>query len=152
MSARLAHWALSLAAAIGCASPPPAAPTGPAEPPAPAPWSPDEGRGVASNDGGYWVTWLMGPEGVPLNEDFDIEVRVFDQTRAHRADDVEVRVDARMPAHGHGMLQDPELVELPDGALAVRGLRLHMIGRWELYVDLRRGPLTERAQFEIVLE
>lgn len=119
----------------------------------PAPWSPDEGHGVASNDGTYWVAYLLDPEEIPLNEDFDLVVRVFDgATRSRLQPDAEVAVDARMPAHGHGMLQDPVLEELPDGALRVRGLRLHMIGRWELYVDLTRGPFTERAQFEIVLE
>ena len=39
-----------------------------------------------------------------------------------------------------------------DGHFTVEGMLFHMVGRWELYLDVTRGPLTERAQFEVVLE
>jgi len=29
---------------------------------------------------------------------------------------------------------------------------LHMIGRWEIHVDVLNGPLIERAQFDLELE
>jgi hypothetical protein len=42
-------------------------------------------------------------------------------------------------------------LSIEDGVLVARGMLLHMIGHWELYVDLTRGPLTERAQFDFEL-
>ncbi len=123
------------------------------EPPPPPPWPPDEGRGTPSNAGTYWVS-VLGPEGdYPLNEEFDMVVRVLDgATRSRVVRDAAIRVDARMPAHGHGMKHDPTLDLQPDGSWLVRGMLLHMVGHWEIYVDLERGPITERAQLDVDLE
>ena len=116
------------------------------------PWSPDEGRGVQSNAAGYWVS-VLAPEAWPQNEEFDLVVRVLDgPTRRAVVRDAEIRVDARMPAHGHGMTRDATLEIQPDGSWLVRGMLFHMVGHWELYVDLRRGAITERAQIDIDLE
>ena len=123
-----------------------------------APWSPEEGWGTVSLDGSYWVTYLLHGEAVyddeiPLNEDFEVEVRVFDaETRSQTVGGVDVRVDAQMPIHGHGMKQDARAVRQPDGSWRAKPMLLHMTGPWEIHVDITRGALTERAQFEIDLE
>ncbi len=116
------------------------------------PWSPDEGRAVLSNAGSYWVSTL-GPAEWPQHEEFDLIVRVLDgPTRTRVVRDAAIRLDARMPAHGHGMTRDVALEPQPDGSWLARGLLFHMVGHWELYLDMRRGPITERAQFDIDLE
>jgi hypothetical protein len=120
---------------------------------APAPWPADEGVGILSNDGTYWVTYIGPADGLPLNADFELDVRVFDaETRTRTAGELAVVVDARMPAHGHGMNSAAEVTPDADGSFGVQGMLLHMTGHWELYVDITRGPLTERAQFDIDLE
>ena len=127
----------------------------PVEPPAlRASWSADEGVGGLSNSESYWVSYLLNDIAeVPLNETFDLTVRVVDpETKEFVAASDAIRVDARMPAHGHGMKQDPVVEQNPDGSYTVRGMLLHMTGHWELYVDLRRGAVTERAQFDIDIE
>jgi len=125
------------------------------EPPAlRANWTADEGVGGLSNAESYWVSYVLNDvDEVPLNEMFDLTVRVVDpETKEFVAASDAIRVDARMPAHGHGMKQDPVVEQNPDGSYTVRGMLLHMTGHWELYVDLRRGALTERAQFDIDIE
>ena len=117
-----------------------------------APWSAEEGLGFASNDGRYWITLLPDVEEFPLNETFGLELRVFDGATRSELVDAEVQVDARMPAHGHGMKQDVAPTEQPDGSYRVEDVLLHMVGHWELYVDLTDGAVTERAQFDIDLE
>lgn len=144
----------------GCAAPRTPAPpsqelAGTPEPPELplAPWSPDEGVGTLSNDGTYWVTYVSPPGGVPLNEPFELAIRVFDgETRSHAVAEIGVVVDARMPAHFHGLRSAPKVKRTPDGSYSVAGMLLHMAGDWELYVDITQGPLTERAQFDIDLE
>ena len=90
---------------------------------------------------------------VPLNEEFDVEVRLFDgATREPIVEGVELRVDARMPVHGHGMKQDARAEQQTDGSWLARPVLLHMTGPWELHVDVTRGAVTERAQYAIVLE
>lgn len=117
-----------------------------------APWPADQGIGVESNGGRYWVVYIPSQSEIPLNEEFDVELRVYDGATRSRLVDAEVAVDARMPAHGHGMKIDARPIPNPDGSYAVPGMLLHMVGHWELYVDLTVGPITERAQFDIELE
>ena len=151
---------LPLLLAAACATRAPVVPVVPDVPEVPeavevalAPWPSDEGIGTLSNDGTYWVTYLPPGEGLPLNADFELTVRVFDaETRSHAVDGIEVVVDARMPAHFHGLKSAAEVTPASDGSFAVNGMLLHMAGHWELYVDITRGPLTERAQFDIELE
>ena len=108
---------------------------------------------VQSHAGGFWCAWrpIDGP--VEMGPSFPIEVRLA-QTRAGEPLDIEspvVKVDARMPEHDHGMLQRVEIQTTQPGVFRVDGMRLHMVGYWELYVDLIRGPVTERAQFVVEL-
>ena len=128
------------------------APMGPLQRPTP-PWSPDEGRTAHSQAGTYWVSCLFPGDEVPLNEEFEFELRVLDgASRTTAVEDAELELDARMPAHGHGLRQSPHLEALGPGRWRVSGLLLHMVGHWELHVDLRRGALTERAQLDLTLD
>ena len=119
-----------------------------------ASWARDEGAQVLSNSGRYHVSYLLKQlQQVPLNENFQLIVRVVDpQSRSFLMPVAEIVVDARMPAHGHGMKQNTSVRTLPDGSYEVDGMLLHMTGHWELYVDLTEGARTDRAQFDIYLE
>ena len=55
-----------------------------------------------------------------------------------------VSVDARMPAHGHGMNYQPSVVVLGEGRYRADGLMFHMPGRWELVFAVREDGRTER--------
>jgi len=117
-----------------------------------APWPSEEGIGVESNGGRYWVVYIPQVAEIPLNEEFDMEVRVFDAATRSWLVNADLTLDARMPAHGHGMKIDAAPVQNADGGYDVPGMLLHMVGHWELYVDLTEGAITERAQFDIELE
>ena len=74
-------------------------------------WPPEVGVGggvgAFSNDGAYYVVYAARPQEVPLNEDFEVDLRVFDaDTRQEIGAGAEIFVDARMPAHNHGMKHD----------------------------------------------
>ena len=66
--------------------------------------------------------------------------------------DLQVQVDARMPAHFHGMNRTPKLTRQADGSFTAEGLLFHMPGHWELTFDISRGGKTERAQVDIELK
>jgi hypothetical protein len=57
-----------------------------------------------------------------------------------------------MPEHGHGMNRVPKIEAKEGGRFRAEGLLFHMPGRWELYFDVTRGALTERAQTDVHLE
>lgn len=127
---------------------------------------------ILSNDGTYLVRYRTEPSPIPLNEPFSMEVLVYDAREPSRpAEAVSLGVEARMPAHRHGMNQVPEVRAVLDGTedpaihswaledpalgngrYQVRGMLFHMPGVWELYFDLTRWAVTERAQVAVTLD
>lgn len=92
---------------------------------------PDWHRATGS-DGATRVSWRPAHGAVPKNEHFDLEVRIERDDAPVEA--VELLVRADMPEHGHGMNVEPRALRRPDGSYRVRGLLLHMAGRWELAI------------------
>ena len=129
--------ALALAAALaGCDGKDGAAGKGPRE--------------VRSNAGRYTVTFTPSPDPIPMNQQFDLSFRVA--PRQGSKEPTKVEVDARMPAHGHGMNRVPKITRQPDGAFKAEGMLFHMPGHWELYFDVTEGGTTERAQVDVHLK
>ena len=143
MSASLRLTLLSLLVAWSCQS-------APAEEPA------AEADGLAapavhelsSNSGDYRIEYTAYPDPIPLNEPFELVVRVLGPDGAP-APNVELLVDAAMPAHRHGMNTAAKVEPLEDGRFRVQGMLLHMSGHWELYFDVSQGGATDRAQFDL---
>ena len=64
---------------------------------------------------------------------------------------VALRVDADMPAHGHGMNYRPTVRALGEGRYRAEGLMLHMAGRWRLLFDVSIDGRIERLSHEVNL-
>ncbi|MEL6429351.1 MAG: hypothetical protein AAFP22_12045 [Planctomycetota bacterium] len=107
---------------------------------------------AASARGTFEVDVVHAGGPIPLNEAFDVElfVRGADGTPFDGGD--AIGLDARMQAHGHGMLRDVELVQAAPGRWRAEGLLFHMVGAWQFHVDVRRGAYVERAQIDYELE
>ena len=105
-----------------------------------------------SNAATFVLSVRHTPAVLPLNAEFEVRFQLLD--REGRALDVEledVSVDADMPEHGHGMTVHPSVRR--EGTEYVAGPMLfHMSGRWEVYFDVRRGAVTERAQIAWTLD
>ena len=117
---------------------------------APPPWQ--SWQELASNAGRYRVRYQLEKSPPPRGESFGLSVYVLDAAGKTVRTDVALLPDADMPEHGHGMTRVPAVKRQPDGRLDASGLRLHMPGRWQIYLDLVEGPHTERAQFDLELE
>ncbi len=61
---------------------------------------------------------------------FDVDVMICD------ADTDEIKLDALMPAHKHGMNYRPE-TKLESGQFRTSGMFFHMPGQWQISVDLQ---------------
>ena len=53
-------------------------------------------------------------------------------------------IDATMPAHGHGMMTDPELKQLGPTTWRADGLKLHMHGAWQFEVRIEAAGVKEK--------
>ncbi|MGA0287009.1 MAG: FixH family protein [Phycisphaerales bacterium] len=102
--------------------------------------------------GSYFVRWRSGPDGIPALETFSLEVDVESAAGEPLSDEASVSVDAAMPHHGHGMNFVPDVTRIGSGRYLVEGMLFHMRGRWELFVDVERDGVLERAQWTVVLE
>jgi hypothetical protein len=125
-------------------------PTSPADGSAAAPWK--GGTEITSNDGAWKVVYKVDDPGIRRGEPFDLDAWVFAADAGNPSTDVSLAVDAAMPQHGHGMNRVPRIEKLQDGGFRAEGLLFHMPGKWELYFDVARGPLVERAQVDVEVE
>jgi hypothetical protein len=108
---------------------------------------------AATAGGAFVVQFAPAPAELPLNEMFGLTVRVLDGAgREPLSAEVELAVDAEMPAHRHGMTTRARVRREADGSFSVRGLQLHMPGEWRLTFDVTRGGVTERAEVVVILE
>ncbi len=55
-----------------------------------------------------------------------------------------IQIDARMPAHGHGMNYKPSEKKLGPGHSRFEGLVFHMPGRWEISFDVFSADARRR--------
>jgi len=62
-----------------------------------------------------------------------------------------LKVDARMPAHGHGMNYAATVKAVGTGQWRAEGLLFHMPGGWEVVFELRSGGISDvlRSSFEV---
>lgn len=109
-------------------------------------------RTLESNGGAYTVTYETAPDPISTNDPFDLKFSVMPKQSPAAGAPVTVDVDARMPAHFHGMNRTPKLSRQPDGSYKAEGMLFHMAGHWELYFDIAQGGRTERAQVDVNLK
>lgn len=64
----------------------------------------------------------------------------------------ELRVDATMPAHRHGMNYKPTVTREGPGRWRADGLLLHMPGEWQFRFDIREDGRTERLTDTLVVK
>jgi hypothetical protein len=102
-----------------------------------------------SNGGRYAVELETRPSSIEVNQPFDVTVIVTPKSGTSK--DLEILVDARMPAHFHGMNRVAKLSR-SGTTWKAEGLVFHMAGHWELYVDITEGGVTERAQLDVDLK
>lgn len=116
----------------------------------------DQSRSLESENGQFLVMYSPSVEPIPFNQLFDMTVMVHDgEDHAQILMDAEISVEARMPAHGHGMLTDANVTKRDDGSFLVEGMKFHMRSnspeeRWEIVVDVDQNGTTDTAVFNVM--
>lgn len=94
---------------------------------------------------GFRLIVTPNPAPIPLNRPFALDIRLCDGRMAEFPQ--LTAVDARMPAHRHGMNYKPTLTKLDWGHYRAEGLLLHMPGDWEFSFDFTGADRRERLTF-----
>lgn len=110
-------------------------------------------RSLVTKEGTYRVVYAPAPDPIPLNENFAVNFTVTyaDGREMALPADLELKADATMPAHKHGMLQQPTMQKETAGKYKVDGMKFHMPGQWMMKAELTSGGKTETVEFEINL-
>jgi len=83
----------------------------------------------------FQLAYKPTPAPIPVGKHFAIDFVLCPLGGA--APPTEVRVDATMPEHKHGMNYRPSVAPQGAGRWRAEGLMFHMPGRWELVFELR---------------
>jgi len=81
-------------------------------------------------EGAVQVAWKPDPAPLIVGRAFALQVQVCPVTARV------LRVDATMPEHRHGMNYRPSIKSLGEGLWRAEGLLWHMVGRWELAIEV----------------
>ena len=90
----------------------------------------------------YAVAYVTSPAAVEVGRHFVVDFAVCPRAGAPAPQDV--RVDANMPEHRHGMNYRASVVRSPAGAYRADGMLFHMPGRWDITFDIVAGNRTDR--------
>ena len=129
--------------------------TGSATPPASATGAADCGAALAGKPTlirgqRHDLAWIAWPEAIPMDAHFALEFVVCPHA-GHRLPR-QVRVNATMPEHRHGMNYKPVVRGPRQGVWRAEGLLFHMGGKWEITFDLVEGKASERLASPVVVE
>ena len=78
--------------------------------------------------------YRFSPKVIPVGEHFSIDFLICQQGQETQLD--QLKVDALMPAHAHGMNYRPEVFSGETGHYRVQGLLFHMPGHWQITLDV----------------
>ena len=90
----------------------------------------------------YALAYRARPSPIAVSRHFALEFAVCAKDGAMMPDNV--RVDAQMPEHRHGMNYKVSVKPEAGGRYRAEGLLFHMPGRWELIFELRTAGKTDR--------
>ena len=84
---------------------------------------------------------------VPLAQPFSMRITLCGEWDVN-----ELRVDATMPAHKHGMNYTPSVSALESNVFEIEGILFHMPGMWEMRIDLATSERDVYYTYPIALK
>lgn len=86
------------------------------------------------------------PAKIPVGAHFSLEILVC--PKAGAAMPADIKADASMPEHRHGMNYKPSIAEEGGGRFRSEGWLFHMPGRWEFAFEAGGGRFTDSVHIE----
>ena len=108
------------------------------------------GTGTTVTKGGYRLSYRFEPAVIQVGQPFAVRIAVCGADQQPVAGSL--RVDARMPAHKHGMNYNPVVSATAPGVFRADGLMLHMRGAWRFDFELTTAMGVVRLRADHHLE
>ncbi len=103
------------------------------------------GESIDASDG-RTLSYRTEPSAIVVGQHFSIAMQICQSGEPVELDNV--RVDARMPAHGHGMNYRPIVTRLAPGRYSATGFLFHMPGQWQFVFEIGSGQMKKRLLIE----
>ncbi len=100
---------------------------------------------------GFVVSVYSTLRPIAINRMHSWVVRINDR-HGDPVDDAEIRVDAGMPEHDHGLPTTPQVTQrLGDGEYLLEGMKFHMNGWWQIEISFSVNDDEESVVFDLHL-
>jgi hypothetical protein len=83
---------------------------------------------------------------VKISEPFEIDIFVCADRQPEAGN---MKLDATMPAHKHGMNYKPEIQQVANNIYRGSGMFFHMPGEWQISVELLSGDKAQRFVLKV---
>ncbi len=98
-----------------------------------------------SSMGSYKVSYSSKVTPIPINQihQWVLHIETADGEPVSNA---KLDIQGGMPLHDHGLPTNPVATEyLGEGNYLIEGVRFHMMGDWEITLEISQGNITETA-------
>jgi len=112
---------------------------------------PDLADAVKVESERYVIAYRTRPDRIAVGQHFTLDVVVCPRGGS-AAPAADLRVDAHMPEHRHGMNYRTTVKPVDAGRYIAEGFMFHMPGRWEFIFDVRADGRTDRLTRSVTLE
>ena len=96
------------------------------------------------------LAYRTRPDRISVGQHFVMDVVVC--ARSTRTAAGELRVDAHMPEHRHGMNYRTSAKSADGSRYVVEGFLFHMPGRWEFLFEVRADGRADRLTSSVILD
>lgn len=91
-------------------------------------------NGKKTSAGNITLSYKILSESLTVSQPFSIEIKLCEMGEPMVPK--QLKVNAEMPAHGHGMNYQPTIKPLDQGHYQVDNFVFHMMGNWVLTIDV----------------
>ena len=100
-------------------------------------------------DDGLTLVYRTQPSPIELTQPFVLHLRFCRDDKIVEVDNL--KLDATMPAHGHGMNYEPSIKKRSEGEYETIGMLFHMPGAWRVEFTYEFDGSRRQARFNIDL-
>ncbi len=98
-----------------------------------------------SSMGSYKVSYSSKVLPIPINQIHQWVLHI-ETADGEPVSDANLELQGGMPLHDHGLPTNPVATEyLGEGNYLIEGVRFHMMGDWEITLEISQGNITETA-------
>jgi len=96
-----------------------------------------------TSNGSYKVSYSSKIMPIPINQIHQWVLHI-ETAKGEPVSDANLELQGGMPLHDHGLPTNPIATEyLGEGNYLIEGMRFHMMGDWEITLEISKGNLSE---------